>query len=248
MSERLSLDSFWHSAPSADTVFNSALIANLPDIAKRYFIHTIAPGTRLARAVRLRMHGEIKLKTWGSFRAQEVIRSDRGLIWQAVVRMKGLPVSGYDRFLDGAGEMRWKLLGLIPIIRASGADITRSAAGRFAAESVWLPSLLLAPDVSWAVGDSNVVRVTLNVNGQAAEMEFVMDESGCLRNMTMQRWGNPEGGQFHRASFGAIVEDESTFGGYTIPTKLRIGWYFGTQRFEAEGEFFRCTIDDAAFR
>ena len=184
----------------------------------------------------------------GPFRAQEVIRSDRGLIWQAAVRMKALPISGYDRFLDGAGEMRWKLLGLIPIIRASGADITRSAVGRFAAESVWLPSLLLAPDVSWAVGDSNVVRVTLNVNGQAAEMEFVMDESGCLRNMTMQRWGNPEGGQFHRASFGAIVEDESTFGGYTIPTKLRIGWYFGTQRFEAEGEFFRCPIDDAAFR
>ena len=248
MSERLSLDSFWHSAPSADTVFNSALIANLPDIAKQYFTHTIAPGTPLARAVRLRMHGEIKLKASAPFRAEEVIRSDRGLIWQASVRMKGLPVSGYDRFVDGAGEMRWKLLGLIPMIRASGADITRSAAGRFAAESVWLPSLLLSPDVSWAARDSNVARVALNVGGQAAEMEFVIDESGRLQNMTMQRWGNPEGGEFHRASFGGTVEDESTFGGYTIPTRLRIGWYFGTERFEAEGEFFRCTIDDAVFR
>ncbi|HEU4508679.1 MAG TPA: DUF6544 family protein [Pyrinomonadaceae bacterium] len=248
MSERLSLDSFWHSAPSADTVFSSALIANLPDVAKRYLTHTIAPGTLLARAVRLRMHGEIKLKAWAPFQAEEVIRSDRGLIWQAAVRMKGLPVRGYDRYVDGAGEMRWKLLGIVPVVKASGADVTRSAAGRFAAESIWLPSLLVSPDVSWAAGDSNVARVALNVGGQVAEMDFVIEESGRLRSMSMQRWGNPEGGEFHWASFGAIVEDEATFSGYTIPTRLRIGWFFGSERFEREGEFFRCTIDDVAFR
>lgn len=93
-----------------------------------------------------------------------------------------------------------------------------------------------------------MARVALNVGGQTAEMEFVIDESGRLRSMTMQRWGNPEGAEFHWASFGGTVEDESTFGGYTIPTTLRIGWHFGTERFEAEGEFFRCMIDDAAFR
>lgn len=248
MSDRLSLDDFWKSAPSAGTVFTSAQIADLPNIVRRYLTHTIASGTRLARAVRLRMHGEIRLKAWTRFRAEEVIRSDRGLIWQARVLMKGLPVTGYDRFVDGAGEMRWKLLGFIPVIRASGADITRSAAGRFAAESVWLPSMLLSPNANWTGGASNVACVTVNAGGQSAEMEFVMDESGRLRNMSMQRWGNPEGGEFHSSRFGAIVEDESTFDGYTIPTKLRIGWYFGTKRFETEGEFFRCIVDHATFQ
>ena len=248
MGERLSLDDFWSSASSADTVFGSAQIENLPNVVRRYLTHTIAPGTRLARAVRLRMHGEIKLKAWASFRAEEVIRSDRGLIWQARVLMKGLPVTGYDRFIDGVGEMHWKLLGIIPIIKAFGADITRSAAGRFAAESVWLPSILLSPNASWTGRDSNVASVALNAGGHSAEMEFVLDEGGRLRNTSMQRWGNPEGGEFHSVRFGAIVEDESTFGGYTIPTKLRIGWYFGTKQFETEGEFFRCTVDDATFR
>ena len=60
--------------------------------------------------------------------------------------------------------------------------------------------------------------------------------------------GNPVGGAFHYADFGGLVEEESTFDGYTIPTRMRIGWYFGTERFEAEGEFFRVTIDDALFR
>jgi len=39
-----------------------------------------------------------------------------------------------------------------------------------------------------------------------------------------------------------------SFGGYTLPTRLRAGWHFGTERFESEGEFFRVTIDDAVSR
>jgi hypothetical protein len=37
-------------------------------------------------------------------------------------------------------------------------------------------------------------------------------------------------------------------GGFTIPTRLRIGWYFGTSLFEADGEFFRVTVDRAAYK
>jgi hypothetical protein len=29
---------------------------------------------------------------------------------------------------------------------------------------------------------------------------------------------------------------------------VRVGWYFGSPRFESEGEFFRATIDEAMFR
>jgi hypothetical protein len=37
------------------------------------------------------------------------------------------------------------------------------------------------------------------------------------------------------------VEKSATFGGYTIPVRMRVGWHFGTERFESEGEFFRVT-------
>lgn len=36
---------------------------------------------------------------------------------------------------------------------------------------------------------------------------------------------------------------DSDFDGLTIPTEYRVGWYFGSDRFESEGEFFRCTLD-----
>jgi len=41
---------------------------------------------------------------------------------------------------------------------------------------------------------------------------------------------------------------ESTFSDYTIPTRLRIGWYFGTDRFEPYGEFSRCIVEEATYR
>ena len=79
-------------------------------------------------------------------------------------------------------------------------------------------------------------------------MEFEIDEHGQLQSVKMQRWGNPNGAAFRLVDFGGFMEAEGTFGGYTIPTRVRVGWYFGSPRFEAEGEFFRATIEHAAFR
>jgi hypothetical protein len=64
----------------------------------------------------------------------------------------------------------------------------------------------------------------------------------------MPRWGNPGSGEFRYASCGGFVDGEDTFNGYTIPTRMRIGWHFGTEAFESEGEFFRVVIDDAVYR
>lgn len=106
------------------------------------------PRHPLASAVRLRMHGEIKLNGWLPFRAEQVIRTDGSMIWTATVRQHGLPIRGFDRLVDGEGAMRWKLLGVVPVVTASGRDITRSAVGRMMAESVWLASMLCGGTVS----------------------------------------------------------------------------------------------------
>lgn len=64
----------------------------------------------------------------------------------------------------------------------------------------------------------------------------------------MPRWGNPGGVEFGYYNCGGIVEEEGTFQGYTVPTRMRVGWHFGTERFETEGEFFRVLIQDAVYR
>lgn len=248
MTNQLSLDELWDSAASSERTFQPEQVARLGEPVRRYLEHAIAPGTQLARAVRLHMHGEIKLQRWLPFTAQQVIVWDRGFIWSASVRMFGLPIRGSDRLVDGQGAMRWKLFGLIPVMTASGSDITRSAAGRVASEAVWLPSVMCGDDVSLTAADSGQLQARFKAYGETLQLELVIDDRGRLKTIRLPRWGNPEGAQFNYVNFGAFVESERTFGGYTIPTRLRAGWHFGTDRFESEGEFFRATIDDATYR
>jgi len=241
------LEALWGSARAGDRPFDPGELAHLPEPAQRYLAHAIAAGTPLATAVRLRMRGAIRLSRWWPFRADQVIVRDRGMVWRATARMRGLPIRGFDRLLDGVGAMQWRIFGRIPIIRAAGPDITRSAAGRVAAESIWLPSILCGAGVSWQVGAASTVHARFAVEGHPADLSLAFEQGG-LRSVALRRWGNPGGGRFREVDFGAIVEQEATFGGYTIPARLRAGWYFGSERFDSEGEFLRVTIDDAAFR
>jgi hypothetical protein len=212
MTKVASLDKLWESTLPGEQTFGSAQLARLPDPARRYLEHAIAAGTPLAVAVRLRMHGEIKLRRWFPFRAEQVIRWDRGMIWRATVRMYGLPIRGFDRLIDGQGKLQWKLLGLVPAL------------------------------------DSSHVHASLTVLDEGTELALAVDGVGRLESVELKRWGNPEGGDFRYVDFGGLVEDEGTFEGYTIPTRLRVGWHFGTERFESDGEFFRVTIDAASYR
>lgn len=248
MSKQVSLDELWKSAPAADQAFQPDQLTDLPDPARRYLEHAIAPGTKLASAVRLRMHGEIKLKNWQTFKAEQVICWKRGMIWQAIAWMNGLPIRGWDRLVDGKGAMQWKLLGLFPVLTATGSDITRSGIGRMQGECVWLPSVFCDRAVKWTASDNFHAHAHLTLLDETTELIFMVSETGQLEQLSLKRWGNPEGAEHHYVDFGGYLEEEGTFSGYTIPTQLRVGWYFGSERFESEGEFFRATIDEAIYR
>ncbi|HEY9648079.1 MAG TPA: DUF6544 family protein [Chroococcidiopsis sp.] len=244
-----SLDALWQSAPSTDQVFEHALLEHLPKPAQRYLKYAIAPYTPLASTARLRMHGEIKLKNWLPFQAEQVICWNHGMVWQATTWMRGLPVFGADRLVDGAGSMEWKLLGLFPVMKASGDDVTRSGIGRMLGECVWLPSVLCNPKVTtWSAPDDNHAHATLGLGHETTELMITISETGRPEQVCFRRWGNPDGEAHHYATFGCYLEREGKFAGYTVPTQIRAGWHFGTDRFESQGEFFRATVDAVTYR
>lgn len=229
----LTLRQFWRSSGDPTATFP-------PELRQRYLTHAFPDGFVPASAVRLRMQGEIRLKKWMPFRAEEVLHRTRGFVWKARV---GAFIRGSDSLLDGVGASTWKLLGVIPVVRASGPDIDRSAAGRWMAESILLPSMLLPELGARWDGDD----VTLRRCGETTTLSLALDERGGLQGFRTLRWGNPSGASFDFVPFGGVVEEERTFGGITIPTRLRVGWHAGTSRW-SEGEFFRMTVEDARFR
>ena len=242
------LDELWEADPPPRGLFGDHAIAALPPAARRYLRHAIDEDAPLATAVRLRMHGEIKLKGWVPFEAEQVLRAERGFIWKARARMGLLPVRGADRLVDGAGEMDFRLFGVVPVMTAEGPEVTRSAAGRHQIESIWLPSALVGPEVAWTEEDLAHPHVQTRMADEESDLRFTIDEEGHLEACAMERWGNPEGEAWHYAPFGGVVEEERRFGAYRVPSKLRVGWHFGTERFESEGEFIRITVDEATFR
>jgi hypothetical protein len=170
------------------------------------------------------MHGEIKLGRWLPFTAEQVIHWGQGMIWNATVRMNAMSIRGFDQLVNGEGAMRWKLFGIVPVMRASGPDITRSAAGRVMAESVWLPSVLCGDEVKWTAQDAFHPLASLTVQGEAGEPALNIDNNGGIKLLTLPRWGNPGGTEFRYVDFGGVVEEERRFGAYTIPTRLRVGY------------------------
>ena len=243
------LDRLWNTPARNDDHFNPAQISTLPSSARLYLEHAIALDSPKASAVWLTMHGTIRLKnSWYPFDAEQVISWHHGFSWHAKSRIKGLPVIGYDRCISGKGTMRWQILGIIPVITASGPDISRSAIERMQIEAVWIPTVLLGSEISWNEQDTSHLEIITKLFGNDTPFRLSLDNQGRVMDVSMLRWGNPENNEFSSIPFGGIVEEEKTFNGFTIPSKLRIGWYFGTNRFEADGEFFRCTVDEAIYR
>ena len=227
--------------------FEPESTGHLPEPAQRWLAHAIQPGTPRWSSVELTMRGEIRLGRWRAFRARQILAPPRGFIWAAATRVAGLPVVGFDRYTGDSGEMRWRLLDLFPVLTAHGIDVTRSAAGRLAAEGLtFLPTAF--PRASWsAAEDPDVAAATMTVGAEQETVRLRVDGSGRLRDVRLERWGNPAGRPFGRYPFGVTVLAERTFGGITIPASLEAGWWHGTEQ-QGEGEFFRATITAAVFR
>jgi hypothetical protein len=222
---------------SEPAVFTDAELDGLPDPVCRYLRAAIAPGTPLAAAARFRMHGQIKLGRWLPFQAEELLAPHHGFHWAA--RAAGV-VGGFDRYADGQGQMRWRLLGLLPVMQADGPDLSRSAAGRVAGEAMWVPTALLPRfGVVWSAADDHHLTARWQLDTHEVALDLVIDDQGRLRESVFQRWGDPDRtGIFDLHPCGGEVTAYASFGGVSVPGAGRAGWFYGTDRW-MEGEFFR---------
>ena len=228
--------------------FDATTVADLPDPAQRLLVRALPDGTPLTGAVTLAMNGRIKLGRWMPFRADEILRAGVGFVWRPVVGGRILRFTGADLLGSEEARMEFRLHGLVPVVRASGADVARSAAGRLAAETVaWLPQALTPhAGAQWTAIDDARAVVTLEAAGGTVEVEVEVEADGRLRSIGLQRWkdsADPPGEE----PFGGTVDEEFlTADGVRIAGAGSVGWGWGTPQWE-EGEFFRYRVGHAAF-
>src|SRR5829696_4235774 len=164
---------------SAD-VFDRTRTANLPRPVSKWLQHSIRDGTPLSRTAWLRMRGHIRIGPWRPFAATQVLAPGIGFIWAATAEVAGIPVLGYDKYVDGIGDIRWRIGGLVPLMSAQDTNISTSAAGRLAAESVFVPTAFAGAD--WTSDDAGV-HATWRIDDHRETVDLDVDANGRLAGL-----------------------------------------------------------------
>jgi hypothetical protein len=230
--------------------FDPDLLAGLDEPVRRYFTHAIAPGARVGASVHLHMTGRIKVGRWLPFDADQDT-DGRGFAWRARAGWGPFkPLHVVDRYRDAAGQTRGRLFGRLTLFDATDADTTRSAAGRSALESVAFAPTTVLPQtgVRWRAEGENLIVAEFHLPPERPEVRAVIDERGALRSVSTLRWGNAGQDHFGYIPCGAEMKDESRFGDLVLPSRLEVGWWFGTPRYEPffETRILGATIDGRA--
>lgn len=243
------VDTLWNrlqQCPPEHETFSPDLVAEMPKPVRRYFLHAIAPGTPLATYAHLTIRGHLRLGTsWQSLRAEEIIAPFDGFVWKTTVTIGPISISGADTCTPDHGRVHFGLFGLIPVVNASGPDILKSSLGRLVIESMWQPaSLLPQRGVLWHALDEHHIQATITINDETIQPIFTIDHTGRLESVVVQRWNDQEQADI---PCGGTIDGEHCFHGYTIPSQLNAGWWYGTDHYREDGEFLRCTITNARF-
>lgn len=242
----------WSTLERADghptPTFDPSTLAGLPEPAQRFLRASVPAGRPLASGVVLEMIGELRLAgRWLPFTARQILRRGVGFVWQPEVGGRIVRFVGADLLGPAGARMEFRLHGRIPVVRADGPDVARSAAGRLAAETVvWLPQALTPQSgATWRALDDDRAVVAVPSPAGALDVEVTIDEDGHLRELGLERW-NGSAKPPSPQPFGGTVTAERTFDAITIAARGVVGWGWHTAD-QDDGRFFRYTITSAHF-
>lgn len=220
----------------------------LPEPAQRLLRHAISEDAKPVRAVRFKQVGEIrpaKDGAWLPCVAEQVLRLPGGFVWRAWVKAGWMRLTGGDHYIDGRGGVHFWFWGLFHAVKSRGDDVVKSAAHRAMLEAMWFPPALLQAE--WLEANADTARAKFTLDEFEMTVDYKIDSDGRIVSVSGQRWGNQgASGEYELLPFGGIMEEDVTIDGYTVPSKFRVGWHFGTDKWD-EGEFFRAELKGIEF-
>ena len=218
--------------------FSPDVVEDLDEPVRRHLSHALDPDAPLHDAVTLTMTGHIRAGAWLPFTATQRCGL-RAFEWRARVGLGPVTVLRVvDRYALGRGTTDIRLLGRLRVSHAAGEDTTRSAAARAALEAAtFLPGALLARNgVRWRAEADDLVVADWGVAPEHPEVRIRIDEHGAARSVSAVRWQGAERGY---VPCGCEVHAERRFGAWTVPSRLTVGWGFGTPDW---APFFRAEL------
>ena len=233
--------------------YDPAMVADLPEVAQRYFARAIDPGAPLHRIVRLEMEGSFIMNgNEMPMRARQILAPPaQGFVWQADIGTGLMRFGGSDGYTRaGEAQESWTkfwLQGLIPLARIGGTeDHARAAATRVMLEAVWAPASLLPQfGAEWVQTGPDSAEIRFADTQGIEPMQITLDALGNPLEVWALRWSDANPERVHRLQpFGGRMLEMTRHQGFLIPSRVELGNMWGTPDY---APFYLATITRAEF-
>ncbi|MDX6679330.1 MAG: hypothetical protein QOE31_3382 [Solirubrobacteraceae bacterium] len=214
-----------------------------------YAARAVPEGNAAAHSVHIGQVGEMLVGSrWRRFTARETFTiASTAFTWRARFPLAaGIPLFRViDRYADGSGSLTARVLGLFPVVRASGPATPAAEAARYLAELPWVPHALLGnPELRFREAADGAVEVFLPArNSITPRMRFDFDPTGDIVRVGGVR-ARSERGAMTWEPWGGTFAGYRIMGGVRIPTHAEVYW--GTP--EPPEPYWRCDVTALAAR
>lgn len=204
----------------------TATIGALATGKKKFFSQSITSHSflELIEKTKINFPEKIQEGTYELEAETAVGNLDPAFIW--TVRLKMAPfisVLGRDKFIDGKGEMQMTLNGLINLGKETGEKMDEGTLQRYLGETVWFPSGMASPHISWEELDAHSARATMNFNGTIGSGTFYFNNEGFFEKfIAMRFYGNTPDAK--RYEWIITAQEHAEFNGIKIPSKMEATW------------------------
>lgn len=201
----------------------------LPEPIRRYLRFAVRDGAPAIRAARLRHDGFFRTapdQRWLPIEGEQYFTTAKpGFVWNASVRPAPfLWIEACDSLLSDRGNMLVKLVSMIPIAEARGAEIDQGASLRWLAECAWFPYAFAGDAIEWKPIDARSARAILRHDGLPVSAVMEVDEEGKLVRLRAQRYGDFGGGNAVLTPWTGRYGDYQEFNGFRVPMSVEVAW------------------------
>jgi hypothetical protein len=221
--------------------------ARLPPAVRAFALKSGAVPGSGARSASFTQTAEFRLRPGGPMVPlsawQVAALGGPGFLWEARIDAGSFrQMRVIDGLVDGEGVLEARLMGSIPLARASGSDVTLGEAMRYLAELPWMPDAILGnPSLHWRMTGPETAEVSAESSGGTATVTFRFDAAGDIT--AMEATGRPArdaAGKPVRLDWRGTYGDYAQIGPRRVPATAEVG-YVHPSGYEA---YFRGRIAD----
>ncbi len=205
-----------------------AMLADLPDPARRYLEYAGVVGRPWISTARVRYTGHFRLganRPWMPMQADQVyVTTPPAFRWRARFKMLGMwCLRGTDTFKEGHGHMSGKVARLLTVFDERGDELDQATMLRYLNETMWFPAALLSNHMSCHEVDAHSFDVTFSFRGRSVRGRFLIDSQGQLRDFVADRY-REHGGTYSLDPWETPVMEYGKVAGLNLPVHGRAVW------------------------